>query len=71
MNTPENLTTFIADAMSAAGYDISDQLYNALEKEFTTALETDQEEGNFSILDTLLGSLEYAVNRACIARSNQ
>lgn len=62
MSTPENLTNAIANTMSDAGYGISDQLFNALEEEFSTILETAKEEGEFTSLDTFLGALEYAAN---------
>lgn len=71
MSTPENLTTTIANTMSSAGYEISDQLFNALEAEFAAALEVDQEEGNSASIDTFLGALEYAAGRASIAHNSQ
>lgn len=71
MYKPENPTAAIANAMSAVGYEISDQLYNALETEFAAALEEDQEEGNSASLDTFLVSLAYAAARVSMERNNQ
>ena len=71
MNATESLATDIANAMSAAGYEISDQLYNALETEFTAVLEDDPEEGDYSSLDVLLRALEYAANRVYIIYNDQ
>lgn len=71
MNTPESLTAAIANAMEGAGYGISDQLFNALEAEFTEALEVDQEDGDFTSIDTFLGALEYAAGRVAISHSSR
>lgn len=71
MNIPENLAAAFANTMEGAGYGISDQLYNALEAEFAEALKVDQEDGDFTSIDTFLGALEYAAHRASIARNSQ
>lgn len=52
-----------ADTMSAAGYEISDQLFNALEKEFETTIDTDQEDGGFTNTGCLLAALEYSAGQ--------
>lgn len=57
------VTAAFADTMSAAGYEISDQLFNALEEEFAAALKVDKEEGNFNSLETLLGAFGYSADR--------
>lgn len=71
MHTPEKIATYITHMMEGAGYGISDQLYNALEAEFTEAFAVDQEDGNFTSIDTLIAALEYAAHRAGIERSHQ
>ena len=71
MKTPADFTETLAKAMSNVGYDISEQFRNALEEEFAAALKADQEEGNFTSLDTFLDALEYGANRVTHKYNNE
>lgn len=71
MYSPEDLAAAIANTMDGAGYGISEQFHNALEAELAAAHEVDQEEGNFTSLDTFFGALEYAASRVSISHNSR
>lgn len=62
-NTPQELANMLARSMNNGGYEISDQLLDALVQEFTICAEVDDEEGTNESKVYFTEALAYAANR--------
>ena len=60
--TAEERLTRFANLMNAAGYDMADEMREALLQEFANCAEADEEYGGNDSMATLMDALEYAAS---------